>query len=231
MNTAATLTPTHQETANILVMEDETTVAKGLEMVLSEAGYQVALAATGHAALNTMFTKQFDLMVADLRLPDMDGLDVIKQVKDKWPDTEVVVITGYSSVNSVVTSMKLGAYDYLAKPFTDDQIKDSIRCALGMKEEKQEVPAPKIVERVETEEEKLIQKREVIRVLNRTAEDADFWLDLMEHGSVALAEYQLSSEARAAITSGDLNWINTHVGELTQKQLMFIFKRLEREAW
>jgi DNA-binding NtrC family response regulator len=231
MNTTATLTPTRQENANILVMEDETTVAQGLEMVLSEAGYQVALAATGHAALDTMFTKQFDLMVADLRLPDMDGLDVIKRVKQKWPDTEVVVITGYSSVDSVVTSMKLGAYDYLAKPFTEDQIKESIRCALGMKEEKQEAPAPKIVERVETEEEKLIQKREVIRVLNRTAEDADFWLDLMEHGSVALAEYALSSEARAAITSGDLNWINTHVGELTQKQLMFIFKRLEREAW
>jgi len=230
MNTADTLTQTHEETANILVMEDETTVAKGLEMVLSEAGYQVALAATGHAALDTMFAKQFDLMVADLRLPDMDGMDVIKLVKEKWPATEVVVITGYSSIDSVVTSMKLGAYDYLAKPFSEDQIKESIRCALGMKEEKEGTES-KIAERVETEEEKLIQKREVIRVLNRAAEDADFWLDLMEHGSVALDEYQLSREARAAITSGDLNWINAHVGELTQKQLMFIFKRLEREAW
>jgi DNA-binding NtrC family response regulator len=230
MNTVETLASTRDDTANILVMEDETTVAKGLEMVLSEAGYQVALAATGHSALNTMFTKRFDLLVADLRLPDMDGMDVIKQVKQKWPDTEVVVITGYSSVNSVVTSMKLGAHDYLAKPFSEDQIKESIRCALGTKPEK-ESHEQKIAQRVETEEEKLIQKREVIRVLNRTAEDADFWLDLMEHGSVALAEYQLSSEARAAITSGDLNWINTHVGELTQKQLMFIFKRLEREAW
>jgi YesN/AraC family two-component response regulator len=126
--------------------------------------------------------------------------------------------------------MKLGVYDYLAKPFSEDQIKESIRCALGMKEEKRDL-AHKIAERVETEEEKLIQKREVIRVLNRAAEDADFCLDLMEHESVALGEYELSSEARAAITSGDLNWINTHVGELTQKQLMFIFKRLEREAW
>jgi DNA-binding NtrC family response regulator len=230
MHTVDTITQTHEETANILVMEDETTVAKGLEMVLSEAGYQVALAATGHAALDTMFTKQFDLMVADLRLPDMDGMDVIKQVKQKWPHTEVVVITGYSSIDSVVTSMKLGAYDYLAKPFSEDQIKESVRCALGMKEEKEEA-VQKIAARVETEEEKLIQKREVIRVLNRAAEDADFWLDLMEHGSTALDEYQLSSEARAAITSGDLNWINTHIGELTQKQLMFIFKRLEREAW
>lgn len=230
MNTVETLAPTRQDAANILVMEDETTVAKGLEMVLSEAGYQVALAATGHAALDTMFEKQFDLLVADLRLPDMDGLDVIQRVKNKWPDTEVVVITGYSSVNSVVRSMKMGAYDYLAKPFSEDQIKESIRCALGMKEEKK-ASAQKIALRVETEEEKLIQKREVIRVLNRTAEDADFWIDLMEHGSVALDEYQLSREARAAIASGDLNWINTHVGELTQKQLMFIFKRLEREAW
>jgi len=230
MNTVETLTLTRDETANILVMEDETTVAKGLEMVLSEAGYQVALAATGHSALDTMFEKQFDLLVADLRLPDMDGMDVIKLVKQKWPDTEVVVITGYSSVNSVVTSMKLGAYDYLAKPFSEGQIKESIRCALGMKEEKQDL-AHKIAERVETEEDKLIQKREVIRVLNRAAEDTDFWVDLMEHGPIALDEYRLSHEARAAITSGDLNWINTHVGELTQKQLMFIFKRLEREAW
>jgi DNA-binding NtrC family response regulator len=230
MNTIETLALARNDAANILVMEDETTVAKGLEMVLSEAGYQVALAATGHSALHTMFEKRFDLLVADLRLPDMDGLDVIKRVKQNWPDTEVVVITGYSSVNSVVTSMKLGAYDYLAKPFSEDQIKESIRCALGMKEEK-EFAANKIAERVETEEDKLIQKREVIRVLNRAAEDTDFWFDLMEHGSVALDEYQLSREARAAITSGDLNWINTHVGELTQKQLMFIFKRLEREAW
>lgn len=230
MDTVNTLTPTREESASILVMEDETTVAKGLEMVLSEAGYQVALAATGHSALDTLFTKQFDLLVADLRLPDMDGMDVIKLVKQKWPGTEVVVITGYSSVDSVVTSMKLGAYDYLAKPFSEDQIKESIRCALGMKEEKA-ASSTKIAERVDSEEEKLIQKREVIRVLNRAADDTDFWIDLMENGSVALDEYQLTHEARAAITSGDLNWINTHVGELTQKQLMFIYKRLEREAW
>jgi DNA-binding NtrC family response regulator len=227
---SAVETPTRNETAQILVMEDETTVAKGLEMVLSEEGYQVALAATGHAAIDTFFRKQFDLLVADLRLPDMDGMDVIKMVKEKWPHTEVVVITGYSSVNSVVASMKLGAYDYLAKPFTEEQIKESIRCALKVKEEK-EAPLAKILDRVETEEEKLIQKREVIRVLNRTSEDMEFWTDLMENGSEALEGYHLSYEARAAIASGDLKWLNTHVGELTQKQLMFIFKRLEREAW
>ncbi|MBW2607205.1 MAG: hypothetical protein JRD05_06160 [Deltaproteobacteria bacterium] len=89
----------------------------------------------------------------------------------------------------------------------------------------------KQVETAETQEEKLIQKREVTNVLNRTAEDEEFWTELMENGSEALQEYHLSSEAKAAIVSGDLKWINERVGELTQKQLMFIFKRLEREVW
>ena len=92
-------------------------------------------------------------------------------------------------------------------------------------------PAETVIKKAETEEEKLIQKREVLTVLGRTAEDMDFWTDLMENGSSALAGYQLSSEAKAAIASGDLKWINENVGELTQKQLMFIYKRLEREAW
>jgi hypothetical protein len=91
--------------------------------------------------------------------------------------------------------------------------------------------AKAVVKKAETEEEKLIQKREVVQVLNRTSDDADFWRDLMEHGSIALDEYQLSNEAKAAVASGDLKWINANVGELTQKQLMFIYKRLEREAW
>ena len=82
-----------------------------------------------------------------------------------------------------------------------------------------------------TEQERLIQRREVSRVLDRTAQDRTFWRDLMEIGSEALKGYHLSSEAKAAIVSGDLRWINQNVGELTQKQLMFIYKRLEREAW
>ena len=71
----------------------------------------------------------------------------------------------------------------------------------------------------------------MIKVLNKTAEDETFWTELMENGSEVLQEYHLSGEAKAAIISGDLKWINEHVGELTQKQLMFIFKRLEREVW
>ena len=62
-------------------------------------------------------------------------------------------------------------------------------------------------------------------------EDEKFSLALLERGSAALEDYQLSLEAKAAIISGDLKWINEHVGELTQKQLMFVYRRLENEAW
>jgi DNA-binding response OmpR family regulator len=213
---------------NILVMEDDFAVAKGLEMVLSEEGYTVNLAGTGELAIKAFKEKKFDLLVADLRLPDVNGMDVIKQVKEQKPETEVIVITGYGTTATAVEAMKIGVHDFLPKPFTEDQIKASINEALASQKPK---PGIKSLKKAETAEEKVIQKREVANVLNRTAEDNDFWMDLMENGSMALDGYPLSIEAKAAIASGDLRWINQNVGELTQKQLMFIYKRLEREAW
>ena len=213
---------------NILVMEDDLNVAKGLEMILNEEGYEVNLAGTGALAMQAFNEKRYDLLVADLRLPDIDGMEVIKQVKSDKPDTEVVVITGYGTTATAVEAMKIGVHDFLPKPFTDDQIKSAINEALVTQASKAQ---DNTVKKAETEEEKLIQKREVSQVLNRTAEDAEFWKDLMENGSNALEDYTLSMEAKAAIASGDLKWINENVGELTQKQLMFIYKRLEREAW
>jgi ActR/RegA family two-component response regulator len=213
---------------HILVMEDDLSVAKGLEMVLSEGGFDVNLAGTGGLALEAFKQKRFDLLVADLRLPDIDGMEVIKQIRAEKPETEVIVITGYGTTATAVEAMKLGVHDFLPKPFTEDQIKSAIDEALKVHVKK---PAEAVIKKAETEEEKLIQKREVLGVLSRTAEDTDFWADLMENGSLALADYMLSGEAKAAIASGDLKWINENVGELTQKQLMFIYKRLEREAW
>lgn len=213
---------------NILVMEDDNSVAKGLELVLNDEGFDVYLAGTGELALAAFREKRFDLLVADLRLPDADGMDIIRQIKAQEPDTEVIVITGYGTAATAVEAMKLGVNDFLPKPFTDDQIKKAVGEALN---QPQPAAASETAAPARTEEEKLIQKREVTQVLNRTSEDRAFWADLMENGSRALTEYQLSSEAKAAIVSGDLKWINENVGELTQRQLMFIYKRLEREAW
>ena len=93
----------------ILVMEDETSLAKGLRMILQKEGYHVDIASTGHGAMDALRKKEFDLLVADLRLPDMDGMDVIREVMEKRPSTKAIVITGYPSITSAVDAMKLGA--------------------------------------------------------------------------------------------------------------------------
>jgi len=224
-----TATPNYEPPPQILVMEDDLTVATGLKMVLDEDGFNVDLAGTGELAMDAFRQKRFDLLVADLRLPDVNGMDIIREIKANKPDTEIIVITGHGNAATAVEAMKLGVSDFIPKPFTEDQIKTAISEAL--KSAEVEAPIETAVAEPATEEEKLIQKREVIQVLNRTWEDGDFWTDLMENGSEALTDYHLSSQARAAITSGDLKWINENIGELTQKQLMFIYKRLEREAW
>lgn len=210
---------------HILVVEDEVNVAKGLKMVLDEEGYSVDLAADGHSALDRFKGNGIDLVVADLRLPDINGMDVLKSMKAAKPTTEAIIITGYPSVETVVESKKLGVRDYLRKPFSQEEFLTSVNEALREKV-REETDA-----RLATETGRLIQKREVMKILNRTSEDRKFWVDLLENGSEALTGYQLSRDARAAIVSGDLMWLNDNVGELNQKQLAFIYKRLEREAW
>ena len=211
---------------HVLLVEDEMSLAKGLAMVMREEGFDVDIADTGRSAVEKFAANGFDLLVADLRLPDIDGLDVIQQVRGKRPGTKVVIITGYPSVASAVQAVKMGVSDYLRKPFTDDEFMAAVRSAL--KEKEKETMEELIVE---TQKERLIQREEVIRVLERASQDEAFWRELAENGSEALKEYRLSSNAKAAIVSGDLNWIRKHIGELTEEQLLFIHKRLERENW
>lgn len=211
---------------HVLLMEDEINIAKGLEMVMREEGYEVDIALTGKGALDKFKGSEFDLLVADLRLPDMDGMEVIQKVREKQPKTNVVIITGYPSVSSAVQAVKMGVSDYLRKPFTEDEFKKAVKTALHKKEKES---MEELI--VETQKERLIQKEEVIRVLERAYQDESFWRALMENGSEALEGYRLSKKAKAAILSGDLEWIRKNVGELSEEQLMFIYKRLEREAW
>ncbi len=211
---------------HVLLMEDEINIAKGLEMVMRDEGLEVDIAITGQGALDKFRVSEFDLLVADLRLPDMDGMEVIQQVREKRPNTHVVIITGYPSVSSAVQAVRMGVSDYLRKPFTEDEFRKAVKSALQQREKES---MEELI--VETQKERLIQKEEVIRVLERAYQDGEFWRELMENGSEALKAYRLSRKAKAAILSGDLDWIRKNVGELSEEQLSFIYKRLEREAW
>lgn len=211
---------------HVLLVEDEFSIAKGLQMVMTEVGYDVDVADTGLAALNKFRAKQFDLLVADLRLPDIDGMEVVRSVMDSKPQTKVVIITGYPSVATAVKAVSMGVSDYLRKPFTDDEFITAVEGAL---KDKGKASLEHFL--AATEQERIIQRQEVLRALDQASRDENFWQDLMDNGSSALQDYRMSRAAKAAIVSGDLNWLRANVGELSAAQLLFITKRLEREIW
>ena len=107
----------------LLVVDDDEGVRSLLEDLLVESNYMVDTASSGEEALKMVRVNTYDLVVTDLRMSGMHGLEVIKEVKTIDPGIDVIVMTGYASVNSAVESMKAGAVDYITKPFNSDQIR------------------------------------------------------------------------------------------------------------
>ena len=114
----------------ILVVDDEQSMRDVLSIMLKRAGYGVTTASDGEEAVGHIHKEIFDLVITDLRMPKMGGLDVLKTVKARSPETVVLVITAFASAESAVEAMKHGAYDYLTKPFQVDEVQLIIRNAL-----------------------------------------------------------------------------------------------------
>ncbi len=119
--------------ANILVVDDEPTVCHSLEKVLRRKDYRVTEALSVSTALDTLETGQkFDLIIADLMMPQVGGLELLKVVKERWPEIPVLIITGYASIASAVEATQHGAGGYLPKPFTPEELEeavDEVMCA------------------------------------------------------------------------------------------------------
>jgi two-component system cell cycle response regulator len=107
----------------ILVVDDDESVCLVLKRVLQGAGHDVGVARNGQEAIDTLRSQSFDLIITDLKMPGIDGLEVLEKAKELDPLSEVIVITGYASVDSAVEVMRLGAYDYITKPFNLDRIR------------------------------------------------------------------------------------------------------------
>ncbi|MEW6352157.1 MAG: sigma-54 dependent transcriptional regulator [Thermodesulfobacteriota bacterium] len=123
----------------ILIVDDESFICENLERILQEEHYHTVIAQEGRAALGVLGKESIDLVFLDLNLPDVSGLEVLKSIKETDPDLLVIVITGYASVESAVEALKLGAYDYLKKPFKADVIKLIVKLALETQSLKREV--------------------------------------------------------------------------------------------
>ena len=117
-------------TSKILVVDDEQNVATTIKAILQLDGNEVTAVTTGKEALAQLRENEFDVVLTDLRLDDLDGIEILRETQKLWPDTVSIMLTGYASLESAVTALRSGAYDYLIKPSDVDELRATIGRAL-----------------------------------------------------------------------------------------------------
>ncbi len=223
----------------ILLVDDEINVCRGCQRIFEEEGYSMQTALSGREGLMKADNEDFDAVIVDMKMPDINGMDVIKTLKEKQPEMPIIMITGYASVPTAIEAMKLGADDYIPKPFKPNEIIDAVKNALQKVKNTRERVISRIKEMkgevgdsaLSVEEDLVIDKEQVLEVLNRASIDKSFGIDLLNNGSEALIEYNMSSKAKAAIVSGDINWLEKNIGKLTDEQMEYLMRRLSMEKW
>jgi len=122
--------------AKILCVDDEPIILDSFRKILVLDGYSVDTVENGREALNLLEIHNYDFVFTDLKMPEMDGVEVTKAVKHLRPDIDVIIITGYASIDTAVETMKIGAMDYVEKPFTEDELLDFTKKSLIKRQDK-----------------------------------------------------------------------------------------------
>ncbi|UCE34086.1 MAG: sigma-54-dependent Fis family transcriptional regulator [Deltaproteobacteria bacterium] len=205
------------EKKKALVIDDEQIVLDSVSALLTDEGFEVDVSLDGRQGLDWAIERTYDVVLTDIRMPDIGGMKVLRDVKRINPTLPVIMITGYASVESAVQAMKLGAAEYIEKPFEPEQLLDAVSRALGISEE--------------AEEQGLIHREELAKVLDRAESDDDFFMKLLEHSVDALDEYDLTKAEKLAIVTGDVLWIEEQLGRLTRAQRrMLIFLKIQSKS-
>lgn len=118
------------ENSRLLIVDDEAVIRDGLKRILEGESFTVETCSSGYSAIETMQKRDFDLIITDLKMPGMSGLEVLKTVRTLQPHIPVILITGFASVDTAVEAMKNGAFDYLTKPFVPDLLLEKVQSAL-----------------------------------------------------------------------------------------------------
>jgi DNA-binding NtrC family response regulator len=126
------------ERPRILVVDDEVNICRSVEKILSRTGMEVVSVLNGYDALALVQTDRFDLVLTDLKMSSLGGMELVRRITERYPDIAVLVMTGYASVASAVEVMKLGALDYLPKPFTPEELRAIVRQALDKRRDRLE---------------------------------------------------------------------------------------------
>ena len=114
----------------ILVIDDEKIVLNSCTRILSDEKYEVHTVETGAEGLHKLKNEEFDIVLTDLKMPEISGIEILKRIKEFYPDTIVIMMTGYSTVQTALEAMRLGAFDYVPKPFTPEELVKAVDRAL-----------------------------------------------------------------------------------------------------
>jgi DNA-binding NtrC family response regulator len=207
------------EKKGVLVIDDEQIVLDSVDQILTDEGYEVDVSLSGREGLDWAVQKDYDIVLTDILMPDIGGMRVLRDIKRAKPSLPVIIITGYATTKSAVQAMKLGAANYIEKPFEPEELLNAVSSALGIAASQ----AP--------EEQALVHKEEMIKVLERAASDSKFIYDLLNYGADALEEYDLTGPEKLAIWTGDISWIEEHIGPLTPLQRRWLELRKKSEIW
>ncbi len=138
------------EKPRILVVDDELPVCKSISSALAPDAYAVDMALSAEEALKKEEDSEYDVVITDLMMPGLSGLDLLKALKDKRPDVRVIMVTGYPSIESAVQSIKFGAFDYIPKPFTPNDLRSLVARALESRRYQKEQEAKAAVGKIES---------------------------------------------------------------------------------
>ena len=157
-----------KQAARILIVDDESSITGALELILGERGYEIKTASSVSEAVEMLEGRAFDLVFTDLRLPDASGIELLDRIKQDSPETEVVLMTAHGSLDVTIEAIKKGAYYYLEKPFTPDQVIMLIERTLEFAAIRQENRKLKLAISPETEAFGMIGRTEPMRRIYET---------------------------------------------------------------
>lgn len=132
--------------AKVLVIDDEPIVLKSCVRILSEEGYEVYPVQTGVEGLQSLKDGHFDIVLTDLKMPEISGMEILKRIIEVYPEVIVMMMTGYSTVETAVEAMKLGAYDYISKPFSPEELAEAVGKAMEKKRQDEQRIYPRVKE-------------------------------------------------------------------------------------
>ncbi len=203
----------------VLVIDDEQIVLDSVKKILSAENFDVDASISSREGLEAALKNEYAVVLTDIRMPEIGGMRILRDIKRQKPALPVIIITGYATVKSAVQAMQLGATNYIEKPFTPEILTNAINTALLAAKS----TAP--------EDQQLVHREEVIKVLERAEKDTEFVTNLYYNGADALKGYDLTGPEKLAILTGDIAWIEENVGALTDIQKKWLNQRLTAEIW